>query len=611
VKHLFRIAPLEDACAYTDSESAIKSITKRYSELEITRQEKGSTRIQRLLTEIIELLKKRDAAGAKSQIRFVYSHLNDHNPHETEEEKKERNRKEKEMWETYGPETEWIIEGNKQADLLTKGKASLPTAAKHSPLDPEFIVRIDERDQPQKVRAALYANIMRAPLEENRKKHPLTYDWMKSEEIHKKASAMLAMDTNRKLKKVRNFQFKLRNNRLKTMESMNKRYQASRGETRYAKTILSKYTSNLCPVCKASCEGTEHLTTCTATKTKREETQALIIKTILKEIKSASEEEKKKAATHLESAIVTWLTTPLPNSKWQPKWAWFGYISKPLQETLEKQTWAAEQNWKSITKKIQLIVTEALNECWVRRCKALHNKQVNEEQLKLREKRTREQCEGVKCKAGAVQRKSQETHRVPFTSMPHPRQPEPQNQLPIQESDSSQEEPPASTAERPGTNNAMQRAKQKRKERSPRREMQSIYDDAAEAAAAALGRVATAALGAAATTEADEDALLTPLWNTQGTGPPSGGGSKRKAHTEEVAGEEEHHEVEDLVRIAAPVAPPSLEADPGPRANHSSLQKRQRQQAGFFQTPRPRKREAEESSDDSAKTRSKNNPAGD
>jgi hypothetical protein len=141
--------------------------------------------------------------------------------------------------------------------------------------------------------------------------------------------------------------------------------------------------------------------------------------------------------------------------------------------------------------------------------------------------------------------------------------------------------------------------------------MQSIYDNAAEAAAAALGRVATAALGAAATTEADEDALLTPLWNTQGTGPPSGGGSKRKAHTEEVAGEEEHHEGEDLVLIAAPVAPPSLEVDPGPRVNHSSLQKRQRQQAGFFQTSRPRKREAEEPSDDSAKTRSKNNPAGD
>lgn len=506
-----RLLPIEENVSiYTDSESTITRLRLLMQNEELTGREKKSVKDVRLSKAIVDLLRQREEVGAETHVNFTYGHLRDINPNETLEKKALKEKREKEMWKTYEEETDMILEGNKRADQLTKEKGCLTCAAPYSTLDPEYVIVIKEKDTTGNARRQLYEELLRKDLKMNREHHPESYDWQTSDAIQAEPSFALQMDTNRKLRNTRNFQFKLRNGRLKTMSKMHERYKSSKPGTKYYQTVLKKYDTDICPGCKMEKEDTEHITHCDAFNAIRKAAGELLIKSVLDLLESPEPTTKQK----LIEVLRGWLDGRAAD-EWKAKWTWRGYVSKNLWKTLEEQNWKDEQSPYSIVKKMQIIITEAIAECWFRRCKALHSKQADEQQMKKRSELAAQKVKGVKATRKSDEPKpdvSKDTVRTPLVSkakVTQPRAQQPSNRDPHHH----QETP----------RNEIQT--KKRRERSPRRPMTDLY--AAEAAASAEVMTVTSA----AADDADELSLLTPLWILPPAKPPDKEGvqSKRAA----------------------------------------------------------------------------------
>ncbi len=79
-----------------------------------------------------------------------------------------------------------------------------------------------------------------------------------------------------------------------------------------------------------------------------------------------SQQPRKKLP--IEKKIRKWLLAEDKHG-WQRKWGWFGYIRKDIIKLMEKIIWKEDQNTFTIIKKIQIIIIETMQECWLRRCK--------------------------------------------------------------------------------------------------------------------------------------------------------------------------------------------------------------------------------------------------
>jgi hypothetical protein len=300
----------------------------------------------------------------------------------------------------------------------------------------------------------------------------------------------------------------------------------------------------------------EHITSCVTFAAKRKHAGELLIKTVLDALKLP----EPKAQQELTDALRNWLDGKA-SGDWKTKWTWRGYISKTLWKVLEEQAWKDEQNPLSIAKKIQIIVTETIAECWFRRCKALHTKEVDEQQMKKR-------CEGIAQKVQEIkstQKKNEQlpqipkdTVRTPLISKPQFTQPRHQN-----------------TEGTDITNQDATRQPRKRRERSPRRTMSNIY--AAEAAASA--EVATAT--SAAADDAEELSLLTPLWILPPAKPPDKQGTQHKRTGESLS--------ERPAQLARKGSLPTQRAGGAESDEEKAAAKRKRPEATQDPPPGPKK----------------------
>ncbi len=292
--HALAITPWgKSMVIYTDSGSSIDAIKRVYTN---THVKKRRIRDEKLIERTIALIKRKEAAGATVKIRFVYSHLRDEEENNnvnkiTPEQKQEKERKENTMKEMYGEKFETILQGNKTADNLTKEINNSPQVIQHAAMDPAYIIRIEGRDSTWKTRAACYEHLTAIETQQNRKVHPNAYDWMKSDKIDKTLSQILLTDNSRKLTKTRHFMFKLRNDKLKTMEKMHERQKANKNDSHYAKHVLAKYTSDICPLCTTAKESGQHITECSKTADIRDNTTQKIYKLIQSKIKEIKQDE--------------------------------------------------------------------------------------------------------------------------------------------------------------------------------------------------------------------------------------------------------------------------------------------------------------------------------
>jgi ribonuclease HI len=385
------IPPDEHSTTYTDSESSIRLIKTRYGA--VHPRALRNRRVEKLLEQIVSLIRQRELAGVQTRIRFVYSHLQEVVLHEKDEERKVREAKRRTMWEVYGEDTERVLEGNRKADELTKYPKALPFAPTYTKDDPDYILRFGGKDHATRERPALYKHLLQEELDINRKNHKETYDWMEKESIDTYASMALVIDRSRALRHTRNFQFKLRNDRLKTSEKMYKQKQRCKDKkSRYAQKVLEKYDSPKCPLCKISADTTDHLTVCHKTAGMRKETLNTICNT-LKKLLDVPDGKHSENEEKITKVIRNWLGEY--REGWKTKWSWLGYMPKDLSEIIQNMSWSKEQTPLSIQKKIQIMVTEGMHECWVERCRVLNNKPQNEEKTKRMRQHAEERCEKI------------------------------------------------------------------------------------------------------------------------------------------------------------------------------------------------------------------------
>ncbi len=392
--HALSIVPWgKSIVIYTDSANSIDAIKTKYTG---NNPKKRKVRDEKLIERTLELIKKKEVSEAKVKICFVYSHLrdeeNEQNRQElTHEKKKEKERKEKIMKDTYGEKAERILLGNKKADILTQKTNNSPHLSQYSAVDPKYVIRIDGRDSTWKTRAACYEHLVAIELQQNRNSHPDAYDWLESDKIEKITSQILLTDNSRKLTKTRHFMFKLRNNKLKTMEKMNQRYISNKRDSHYAKQVLAKYTTEMCPLCEIAKETDEHITKCFKTTNIRDDALKKIYKLIQNNTKEIREDDTEnsqmitepvKKNYLIEKKIRKWLLAEDKNG-WKKKWGWLGYMKKDLVKFMGKITWNDDQNTFTIIKKIQIIIIEALQECWLRRCKKLHSQELSGDAINI------------------------------------------------------------------------------------------------------------------------------------------------------------------------------------------------------------------------------------
>lgn len=388
--HVLVAVPWEnDLIIYTDSLSSITAIIRQWDDYE---KKDLCLRERNLLERIVRYLKKRKSIGARTELRFVYSHLRDEESeeHEPDPYKKGRSKEEKEeiMSKQYGEDKERILAGNKRADELMKKNGHMVLASPYSQLDPEFILQIDNEDAHSKLRLACYNRLLQEELLKNRKAHPNTYDWLNESQIEKVASQVLMCDKSRKLSKIRNFMWKLRNYRIKTMSKMHERWKGNKKKSFYSEHVLSKYEKNSCPRCNDTEEDVDHFLDCIVAETEREKIQKEILQLLKAESLSDPTNAEENSPT-IQELIEEWFIDDEEDG-WKRKWAYMGYVKKSVIRRLEKIEWQKESSSLVIIKKIQVIIIDIIRETWIDRCRILHKSETLEDEKRKQMKQRRE-----------------------------------------------------------------------------------------------------------------------------------------------------------------------------------------------------------------------------
>ena len=210
--------------------SAVWNMVQIYNSMQAESIER-MCRSERLIRQVVEVIKLRDQAGAETIIEFVYSHLRDEKQDTpTKEELEEKDRRESIMRKKYGDQKERILAGNKKADELTKDPSrSLARAGAYDDLDADYILHVGGKDVPSKQREPILSIITHHRELKHRENRAAANDWREAKDIEEE-SAVLMLDKNRKLQRTRNFLFKLRNGRLQTAKGMYKRKSEAKKE---------------------------------------------------------------------------------------------------------------------------------------------------------------------------------------------------------------------------------------------------------------------------------------------------------------------------------------------------------------------------------------------
>ncbi len=145
----------------------------------------------------------------------------------------------------YGEDADRILEANKQADELAKkamdeNKKNKPY--KYSAEDEEFILQCNEIDIVQRVRATCYEHLLKKELDKNKIRTNIEAPTTGRSERNRSRiiTSPFLIDKNRKLNKTRNFLWKLRNERIKTMQKMHLQKEAVKKENSYTEKVLKK-----------------------------------------------------------------------------------------------------------------------------------------------------------------------------------------------------------------------------------------------------------------------------------------------------------------------------------------------------------------------------------
>jgi len=281
-------------------------------------------------------------------------------------------------------------------------------------------------------------------------------------------------------------------------------------ETKYTRR-LNKYESPRCPMCDATRDTAEHLTECQKTAAVRTNAVETLIKTLESQLDTSDEKELTTNKTRIATGVKKWLCEI--KKEWKSKWSWYGYITTELVDTLKEIKWKDQQTQRTIYKKIQVTVTEAIHECWAKRCQALHKKEANEEQTKKMQERAQERCDSIQSMNKRVEKKKEHNARTAFvsgTSQCHPPTP---HAIPRETTDS----PPNPTN---GPDNPSQERTDLPKEtntntvreKRPRSVFRSIYDEEESAAEAAAATAGAGAAPASPSSAAPDDELLNFNW---------------------------------------------------------------------------------------------------
>lgn len=359
-----RIAPLDKHIKlFTDSETAIKIINKVNEEKFIDTNEDT---YRKYALRIIHLIEDRQKLGRETTIHWVYSHLVDSDEEidvpDDEEEDTVQQSKLRLMIERYGGNTLQVLKGNKQADERAQDASRFrekePEPSFNTNQPKHCLGRSTTNFDPTKPDKLLQQTLAQKLLRKykNNKKHDT---FSPTEDVDIKASAAIFTVQDRQLNKIKNFIFKVRQEKLPVKARIQKDIQRRIEQNTvdwWVEQRQEKYTDDKCPVCKVEPETILHVLSCQATMKQVDDLKSQIIE-LLNE--GCNGQKLKDFATWFD-------LTPRADDirNFPAELGRAGYLPKAFRESLKQLEWIDETKYDKICNKIAILVAKHLYERW-------------------------------------------------------------------------------------------------------------------------------------------------------------------------------------------------------------------------------------------------------